>query len=85
MLIVVPPILTFMFRLNEWDMLITAERLEELRSAVNSCAGEALLKSETVTGHSTMGYIPNFPYAVRPFDKLGGIFLRLWQRRTGSS
>jgi hypothetical protein len=85
LLIVVPPLLIFMFRLNESDMLVTAERLEELRSAVNACAGEPLLKSETVTGRSTMGYIPNFPYAVRPFDRLGGIFLRLWRRRTASN
>jgi hypothetical protein len=82
LLLVAPPILLFTFRLNESDMLVTAKRLEELQSEINDYAGEALLKSATAAGEPTLGYIPNFAYAVRPLDKLGPLFSRLWRHRT---
>jgi hypothetical protein len=82
LLLVAPPILLFTFRLNESDMLVTAKRLEELQIQINDYAGEKLLKAETADGESTMGYIPNFAYAVRPLDKLGPLFSHLWRRRT---
>ena len=73
--------LLFVFRLNESDMLVTAKRLAELTEEINKRAGEILLKTENSAGFSTLGYIPNFAYGVRPFDRLGAPLLRLWRRR----
>ena len=78
------PCLVFVFRLNESDMLVTASRLEELRAEINNFAGEPLLKSENAKGQSTMGYIPDFQYATRPFLRIGDAMTRMWHRRTSS-
>jgi hypothetical protein len=81
--VILVPVLLFTFRLNESDMLVSAKRLEELRIQINEMASETLLKAETAAGESTMGYIPNFPYAVQPLGKIGLLLRRLWRRRTG--
>jgi hypothetical protein len=83
--LIATPILLLTFRMNESDILVTAERLEEIRVQINALAGESLLKSETATGRSTMGYIPNFRYGVRPFNKVANLFNRLWRRLTASN
>jgi len=74
--------LVYMFRLNEWDMLVTAERIEEIIAKINSIAGDGLLSSTTLSSRSTLGYIPNFSYAVQPFDKVREKFFSLWKKRT---
>lgn len=80
LVIVLMPILFFAFRLNTLDMIVTAERLEELRLQINGYANEELIKHVDQKGRSTLGYEPDCINAARPFEPLGKILSTLWHR-----
>lgn len=81
LIILVPPMILAIYRLNKSDLMVTVERLEEIRLEVNDLAGgKPLLKSETATGWSTMGSAAAFRRAARPFDRLGDWIDRFWRQ-----
>jgi hypothetical protein len=81
-ILILTPFLVYIFRLNQSDMIVTALRIEEISVAINDLVGERLLRTTTQPGDSTLGYVPNFSYAVYPFHRLGKLMTRRWIAHT---